>query len=122
MYSNVGGKIKSTSEVLAFLGIGGSILAGVYLLGLEEIFLGIMLLTVVPITMWLSSLVLYGFGQLVEKVDEGVSSLSKPTQENEKTTDDSCVDNTVHSWKCDKCGSMISEEPCPYCSDKTEIQ
>lgn len=23
----------------------------------------------------------------------------------------------VHKWRCFKCGNMISEEPCPYCSD-----
>lgn len=23
----------------------------------------------------------------------------------------------VHQWRCPKCGNMISEEPCPYCSN-----
>lgn len=23
----------------------------------------------------------------------------------------------VHKWRCNQCGNMISEEPCPYCSD-----
>lgn len=23
----------------------------------------------------------------------------------------------VHKWRCSKCGNMISEEPCPYCSN-----
>lgn len=23
----------------------------------------------------------------------------------------------VHKWRCNKCGNMISEEPCPYCSN-----
>lgn len=24
----------------------------------------------------------------------------------------------IHKWRCSKCGNMISEEPCPYCSDE----
>ena len=81
MFNNVGGKIKTTSEVMAFIGIGGSILAGIYLLGLDEIFLGIILITVVPIIMWLSSLVLYGFGQLIENTDEITNRLKKKEEE-----------------------------------------
>lgn len=28
----------------------------------------------------------------------------------------------VHKWRCSKCGNMISEEPCPYCSNaKTAV-
>lgn len=23
----------------------------------------------------------------------------------------------VHKWRCSKCGNMISEEPCPFCSN-----
>ena len=24
----------------------------------------------------------------------------------------------VHKWRCSKCGNMISEEPCPFCSNE----
>jgi len=28
--------------------------------------------------------------------------------------------SVTHTWKCDSCGSMISENPCPYCNNNTQ--
>lgn len=75
MFENVGGSIKVLAKVLCCLGIIGSIIAGIVTVsqasntnynGEFYKILGYIFVIVGPILSWISTLLLYGFGELVE--------------------------------------------------------
>lgn len=77
MFNNIGHKIKVLAMVLCLIGIICGIVAGIVLVveGLPEI--GIPVLIGSPLLFWISSFVLYGFGQLVENSDTLVENTTK---------------------------------------------
>ena len=78
MFGNIGGKIKSLAQVITWLGIIGSVIWGFVLMATDEdlIFAGLMIALLGSLISWVSSFVLYGFGQLIENTDKLVE-LSK---------------------------------------------
>lgn len=74
MFSNIEKKIKTLAKVLTWIGIVGSVLAGLMLIiaGLSQgaggagVALGILMMVLGSLGSWVSNLVLYGFGQLLE--------------------------------------------------------
>lgn len=78
MFGNIGGKIKSLAQVITWLGIIGSVIWGFVLMATDEdlISAGLMIAVLGSLISWVSSFVLYGFGQLVENTDKLVE-LSK---------------------------------------------
>ena len=66
MFSNIGGKIKVATKVLCWLLIALFVIMGIALLVSGTVLNGIILLIAGPLTVWVSSFVLYGFGELVE--------------------------------------------------------
>ncbi|MCQ2424581.1 MAG: hypothetical protein MJ070_00395 [Lachnospiraceae bacterium] len=69
MFSNIGHKIKNLAILFAVLGIIASILLGVYLLE-NEYSAGGPVLILGPLSAWIGSFVLYGFGELIETVTD----------------------------------------------------
>lgn len=72
LYQNIGEKIKSMAKAMFFVEAVASIILGLIIIG-EEVFewdaaFGVITLIIGPIIAWLSSLITYGFGELVEKV------------------------------------------------------
>lgn len=77
MHNNIGGKIKALAKVITWVGIIGSVISG----GLQiasganyrssGAFIITGLLTIVggSLIAWISSFILYGFGQLIENSD-----------------------------------------------------
>ena len=74
MFSNIEKKIKTLAKVLTWIGIVASVVAGVAIIltGLSQyaggaaVALGILTMIFGSLGSWLSNLVLYGFGQLIE--------------------------------------------------------
>lgn len=66
MYDEVGGKIKTLAKVIAWVGIIASVVVGIVTISTG---VGILVLILGPLFSWLSTLVLYGFGQLIENTD-----------------------------------------------------
>lgn len=68
MFDNVGSKIKGLASFFCWGGIIASIIGGIILIGLDEdlIFAGIAVIVIGSLLSWISSFVLYGFGELVE--------------------------------------------------------
>lgn len=74
MFSNIEKKIKMLAKVLTWIGIVGSVLAGLMFIitGLSQgaggagVALGILMMVLGSLGSWVSNLVLYGFGQLLE--------------------------------------------------------
>ena len=71
MFNNIGGKIKTLAKVICWIGIISCIITGIVLMAINDDFVLIGILTAVvgSLLSWISSFVLYGFGQLVENSD-----------------------------------------------------
>ena len=78
MYTNIGAKIKMLAQIIAWLGIVGSVLGGLALIaqGVESpgdeslAGMGVAILIAGPLVSWISSLFFFGFGELLEKAAE----------------------------------------------------
>lgn len=69
MFDNIGGKIKILAKVLCWVGIIGFVLSAIYVwvtIGRYGVGLGFALFIIGPLVSWISSFLLYGFGELIE--------------------------------------------------------
>ncbi len=103
MYSNVSGKIKVLAKVMAWIGIIVCVIFGfVMLVSMEDMALfGFLIMTVGSLLSWLSSLVLYGFGELIE------NSSIMVNKKNTDITKISAKDEILEKWSND---GLITEE------------
>ena len=71
MFDNIGDKIKTLAKVVCWIGIIACIITGIVLMATDEdlVLAGILTAVLGSILSWVSSFVLYGFGQLVENSD-----------------------------------------------------
>ncbi len=96
MFDNVGSKIKGLASFFCWGGIIASIIGGIILIGLDEnlVFAGFAVIVIGSLLSWVSSFVLYGFGELVansaiiagKRADDSVQNADAvvPMDENEK--------------------------------------
>ena len=70
MYDNIGGKIKGLAKTMFIVEAIGAVITGIVLLATNDdlIFAGLLTLFCGPIIAWISSWVLYAFGELVEDI------------------------------------------------------
>ena len=77
MFNNIGRKIKTLAKVITGIGITASIIYGAVVVRLSNspifIMQGLIIMIVGSLISWLSSMALYGFGQLIENTDILVS-------------------------------------------------
>lgn len=78
MFDNISNKMKSAATALAILGIIGSIIIGSIIIAeandsyypsAREVLGGLLVMIVGSLSSWVSSFILYGFGQLIENTD-----------------------------------------------------
>ena len=79
MFSNIGGKIQSVAKVVCWGGIIVSILAGIIMLATDDDLALLGLLTALggSVGSWVTSLFLYGFGELIDKATEIAANTQK---------------------------------------------
>ena len=78
MFKNIGVKIKGFAQIVCWLGIIGSIIPGLVLIGIGSeieygggiVFLGILIAIDGSIASWIGSFLTYGFGELIDKTCE----------------------------------------------------
>lgn len=76
MFTNIGAKIKTLASAIAWIGIIGSIIGGLAMVAVgldsEEIFIlfGVLTAIVGSLTSWIGSFLLYGYGELIDKVTQ----------------------------------------------------
>lgn len=135
MFDDIGNKIKSVAVVTTWVGIFLSIIEGII-----TFFCGIIyfddagyLLIAGPVSAvigciaaWLGSLVLYGFGQLIvntdkpqkeASVEESVRNLNIQAAFVTRKPPVAAPSSASHNWRCSTCGKMISQDPCPFCTN-----
>lgn len=140
MYDNIGSKIKIVAQILFVLGVIGSIIFGFVICFGSEDFnaIGFLYILLGGLISWLSTLLMYGFGELIERVcsidkkpptdtsprivnkQENSATIKMPITDitNEKQNVDNNINKSstaAHRWRCSNCNKMISEEVCPYC-------
>ena len=94
MFDNIGSKLKTVAQIFTGLGIAGSILFGIILIAAvpDAWFVGLIILVFGSIGSWLSSLGMYGLGQLIENTDTLVALQKKP-RKLQKTSIEDIEDN-----------------------------
>lgn len=104
MFDNVGGKIKVVAQFVTFIGIAASIVLFFIMTSSGEaaiIALGFVVLIFGSVSSWLSSLVLYGFGELVDNSDK-LLKMNKISLDNQNSNyETSCSENTEEKSKDD---------------------
>ncbi|MBR0466727.1 MAG: hypothetical protein IJJ40_04455 [Clostridia bacterium] len=78
MFTNIGNKIKVLAEVFCWIGISASLIVGFVLIGTNDALIGIGLgvMVIGSLLSWISSFALYGFGELIDQMQEINSKLS----------------------------------------------
>lgn len=106
MYSNIGNKIKTLAVVIACLGVILSVCYGMYLIITQDNpYPGIKLLVKGSLYSWISSWILYGFGEIIVKVTE----IAENTSENTYATGDQ-NNNKQCLIVCSSCGNIMQLE------------
>lgn len=80
MFDNIGSKIKSLAKIVCWAGIIITVIAGIVLLasgGDVSSPIGLVLVIAGPISSWIGSFFVYGFGELIEKTSE-IAENTKP--------------------------------------------
>ena len=72
MYDNIGGKIKGLAKAVFIVEAIAAVITGIALMAIDEdlILFGILTLILGPVIAWVSSWLLYGFGELIDRVCE----------------------------------------------------
>lgn len=69
MYDNIGGKIKGLAKAIFILEAIAAVIGGIAFMVEDEdmILIGLLVMILGPIVAWVSSWLLYGFGELIDK-------------------------------------------------------
>lgn len=138
LYENIGGKIKSWAKWIFIVEAIGSIIAGIVLAAEEDI-LYIFIAIIGPFIAWVSSWILYAFGELVENStlicevlvqDSSTHDLdiAKNNTEKEQVKKNRLRNikksNSFGFWVCPNCsrGNSNSSTECIYCGTKKESE
>lgn len=145
MYENIGGKIKSVAVGTFIVEAISAVFSGIAIIvSGEAILLGLLLIIVGPIAAWVGTLILYGFGELVENSEYLINLRSNLQNENYNNESYSRNDNPFTYSKydeasdynhrhnlynvsnkrkaCSKCGNIVTErdDKCRCCG--TEVK
>ena len=88
MFDNIGKKIKVLAGICFCVGSGIGVICGLISLGLtnlvftRKIVFGLLGIVVCPVIMWVLSLMVYGFGQLVDNSDKLVKYYKREIKKN----------------------------------------
>ncbi len=132
MFENVGSKIKKIAKLLFAIGVVLSVLLFIIMLilaipsidygdgalGIILLLIGIFSLIIGPIISWLSVLLLYAFGEMVEKT---VSIENSVCDNSDTICDDIKDSNTDSTIKNRKTEIDTSVKKCKYCGKKVPL-
>ena len=144
IYDNIGGKIKGLAKSTFIVEAVAAVITGIAVLISTDILLGLIILVVGPIVAWVSSWLLYGFGELIDKASDiadntrgserKLEELGKAEEENqgvvktEKSNHKKAPKQNVatDSTKTPQKNEVHIEEPknillCPECGEDLEF-
>ncbi|MCL2081850.1 MAG: zinc ribbon domain-containing protein [Oscillospiraceae bacterium] len=136
MFDNIGAKIKVLAQAIAGVGIGGAVLISTVVFlhtamsqGAVSPALAVGILIFGILTSCISSWLVYGFGELIEKTTEIAKNTSFADSGQEKSFEITCKcgakntsppDSVGNGTRCPKCQKLIKDTAnvCPYCQIK----
>ena len=87
-YDNIGGKIKNWAKWIFIIEAITTVISGFVLMATAEyetmILLGLLVILIGPIVAWISSWLLYGYGQLIENSDIIAQEYYRKNEKHEK--------------------------------------
>lgn len=85
-YENIGNKIKGLAQMAFVVEAIAAVITGIALMASDEdmILYGLLVLIAGPIIAWVSSWLLYGFGQLIENSDIIAAEYNRKNEKHEK--------------------------------------
>ena len=84
MYDNIGGKIKNWAVWIFIVEAIAAIIGGITLVANDNGLVGFLTIVFGPIAAWVSSWLLYGFGQLIENSDIIAAEFNRKNEKHEK--------------------------------------
>ena len=115
MFNNIGSKIKAVAQVITWIGIISSIIGGIVIMALQESPIGVLVIIGGSFISWLSSLTLYGFGQLIENTD----IIAERNKADNTSKSDAKADETQSSADIDEKSGKLGT--CEFC-DKKDVK
>lgn len=109
MFKNIGGKIKTLASVITCAFIILSIVSGVLIMVNDLVLVGILVMLVGFLLSWVSSFILYGYGQMIENSDKLVA-IERMKLEGELAKLDTKADKADELAKWNKAGFLTDEE------------
>ncbi len=99
MFDNIGGKIKGLAKIVCYFGIAMSVITGIIVFSVfaaqddaELVGIGFLVSAIIIgfgiLVSWLSTILLYGYGQLIENSDILVESSAKAKKIKQKILED----------------------------------
>ena len=103
MFFNVGEKIKVVARVWCFIGIVVSVVTGLALCALDGdlVLIGLIITIAGSLISWISSLVVYGFGQMVSNSDILANKFAPDYTDDYKTMCQNELDETTSGYEND---------------------
>ena len=80
-FQNIGGKIKTLAVVTTIAGMVVSLIFGLLSIKNNSTSMGFLIIIIGFIISWISALLIYGFGELIDKTTEIANNTRKNTQE-----------------------------------------
>ena len=114
MFDNIGKKIKAAAKFVCIIGIVVFVITGFVLLSVIGFF-GLLIMLIGPLVSWISSWLLYSWGDLVDNIQEIKENMydlpgqNRPQQQSKLLNSASATSSVQDcKWTCEKCGQVNS--------------
>lgn len=105
-YASIGNKIKGLAIGTFIVEALATIVFGI-ILAINNGFVGVIIIIFGPFSAFVSSWLMYGFGELIEKVTQIEYDTHKPKEETEKEEESKSINSNTNIWHCEKCGQRV---------------
>lgn len=120
MYNNIGGKIKGLAKAISIVEAIAAVTTGIALMASDDdmILVGLVVMLLGPLVAWVSSWLIYGFGELVDKACD----IERNTRGGERKSEAQTKVDDVRISKIEKLRSqgLITEEEYKQAISKSE--
>ena len=120
MFDNIGKKIKGLAKGLFILVAIFDVIVGLTLVFInnETAIIGMLVAVLGPPSAWISSFVLYGFGELIDKTCEIADNINPKLPKGDKKSRAKNIDEFAENKEDDDTDDEILQMICPKCGTK----
>lgn len=137
MYDNIGEKIKGLAKVMFIVEAIAAVIGGLVLLVDKFLAIGLLTLFLGPVVAWVSSWLLYGFGELIDNACIIAANTRASKKESTTFNTDNNTINKMEGAKpffksipvnqtstrqqCPHCGETITSKICAMCGKENNL-